>query len=121
MLNRRARFVYVPPNLKGFPGNFQWGRKDCETAPDAPEETSLEFPHSESNQKTTAQFFNEKFGFTPEETITILGAHSLGQAAPQNSGYNGLWQGRKGELNNAYYQRLIDASLNWKKGSSKAL
>jgi cytochrome c peroxidase len=119
--NRRARIVYIPKNLNGFPGNFQWGRQDCSTAPDAPEETTFDFPHSESNQKTTAQFFNEKFGFSSDETVTILGAHSLGQAAHQNSGYQGPWQGRKAELNNVYYQLLTDATLNWKQRFVRSL
>lgn len=119
--NRRGRFVYVPKNLNGFPANFQWGRQDCPTAPDAPEESNLDFPFSESNQKTTAQFFKEKFGFTAEETVTILGAHSLGQAAHENSGYKGPWQGKKAELNNVYYQLLTDATLGWKQRFMRSL
>jgi len=36
-----------------------------------------------------------------------MGAHSLGHAQPQDSGYYGLWVPATGKFSNSYYQQLI--------------
>ena len=35
-------------------------------------------------------FFDEHFGFNAGQTVAIMGAHSLGVARPEDSGYEGL-------------------------------
>lgn len=34
-------------------------------------------------------YFRGHFGFTPDQSVAILGAHTLGQAFRKNSGYDG--------------------------------
>jgi hypothetical protein len=55
-----------------------------------------------SNDLTTHQlldFMNEHFGFNADETVAILGAHTIdGRALPQNSGF----QGQNGWSNNVF-------------------
>jgi len=42
-------------------------------------------------------------------TAAISGAHTLGSAKPENSGYKGFWSGEKmsGIFNNNYYHSLM--------------
>lgn len=43
-----------------------------------------------------------------------MGAHSLGRADRQNSGYSGTWTTDAGQLfNNEYYQLLINTDLTF--------
>jgi len=42
-------------------------------------------------------------------TTAISGAHTLGQAKVENSGYNGLWSSPsdQGKFNNGYYKNML--------------
>ena len=44
-----------------------------------------------------------------------MGAHTLGGAAPPDSGYAGPWVPGPGEFafDNVYYRSMIDANINW--------
>jgi hypothetical protein len=33
------------------------------------------------------KFFADEFGFSPNETVALMGAHTLGSAIPHNSGF----------------------------------
>ena len=37
------------------------------------------------------QVFIDRMGFTNEETVALMGAHSLGRMDFNNSGYEGVW------------------------------
>jgi hypothetical protein len=36
-------------------------------------------------------YFDTEFGFTANETVALMGAHTLGRARTDNSGFNGAW------------------------------
>ena len=76
-------------------------------------------------------FFANEFGFDDNETVALLGAHTLGRASSENSGFSGTWiNGEANFFNNEYYkvdcyiilvcvkhiisQKLVDSSLTWR-------
>ena len=42
-----------------------------------------------------------------EFSAAIIGAHTLGSAKPENSGYNGKWSSTEGVFNNDYFIGLL--------------
>lgn len=50
-------------------------------------------------------FFETEFGLDANETVALLGAHTLGRAQSSNSGFNGPWiTGETTLFNNQYYK-----------------
>lgn len=94
---------------------FQWGRKDCETAPYALEDVNVGLPGPTFNHDEVLDFFATEFSLTARETTALMGAHSLGRTQTANSGFNGVWTaGEANFFNNRYYQLLVDSSISWK-------
>ena len=49
------------------------------------------------------------------QVTALMGAHSLGRARTENSGYNGAWTpGRENTFNNEFYQLLVDANMSFR-------
>ena len=47
--------------------------------------------------------------------VALLGAHSVGQADPANTGFDGEWTpGQIDIFDNQYYLNMLDPKLNWK-------
>jgi len=91
---------------------FQWGRQDCSTAPYTEDDKGL--PAATLDHGGVMEFFQGEFGFDANETVALLGAHTLGRASSANSGFNGAWiSGQTSQFNNEYYKKLSDASLTW--------
>jgi len=91
---------------------FQWGRQDCDTAPYTDVDVGL--PSATGDYIDTTSFFSGEFGFDVNETAALLGAHTLGRAATENSGFNGVWiSGESSKFNNEYYKKLVDPDLEW--------
>merc|ERR1711915_1118620 len=60
-------------------------------------------------------FFANEFGFDDNETVALLGAHTLGRASSDNSGFSGVWiNGEANFFNNEYYKKLVDSDLTWR-------
>ena len=50
-------------------------------------------------------FFATEFGFDANETVALMGAHTLGKASSGNSGFSGVWIKGEGDMfNNEYYK-----------------
>jgi hypothetical protein len=89
---------------------FDWyGRVDCE----GPDTTSHKFPSPNLSTEGLLDFFNKKFDFNEEETVAIMGAHTLGVAKHENSGFEGDagWVPQESLLTNNYYTQVLGA--NW--------
>jgi hypothetical protein len=83
-----------------FSASFRPGRKNCETvgtcnlnpaslcASNGPD-TSADFPTTILTTHGLINFMTDHFGFTADETVALMGAHTLGKALPINSGYEG--------------------------------
>merc|ERR1719209_2624530 len=92
---------------------FKWGRKDCPTAPfmETPE---VGLPSGKFGFNETMQFFRDKFHFTGAESVALMGAHTLGRAMTNMSGFQGSWiDGQEERLNNQYFKSLMNPSLGW--------
>lgn len=65
------------------------GRKDCSTVPD--EDSKNNFPSAMGNVDQTLCYFTREFGFNTRESVALLGAHTLGRARMETSGFEGRW------------------------------
>jgi hypothetical protein len=99
----------VSQNNLVFTDEFSIGRQNCETVGTCSSTDPLvcatsgpdQFGDFPSNDLTTHQlldFMDEHFGFNADETVAIMGAHTIGRALPQNSGI----QGQNGWSNNVF-------------------
>ncbi|XP_013408446.1 putative ascorbate peroxidase [Lingula anatina] len=88
---------------------FRWGRKDCPTSPSTSQVRS--FPDGHGDLSSVKSFGNHTFGLNLRETVALLGAHTLGTAQKNQSGWNGKWVWNQHTLSNLYYQELISKSL----------
>merc|ERR1712242_210182 len=57
-------------------------------------------------------FFSSEFGFSAEETAALMGAHTIGEAIVDNSGFDGSWVSNNEVLDNRYYRGLIGDNGN---------
>ena len=68
-------------------------------------------------------FFTDNFGFSDQQTVALMGAHTVGVASRSNSGFNGPagWTTHNNVLDNGYYKQitassgdLVDNAPNWR-------
>lgn len=83
-----------------FIDNFRAGRANCETrgtcsgtdpvfcASNGPDE-EVDFPSPDLTTHELLDFFDDHFGYTADQTVAIMGAHSLGKTSRGNSGFDG--------------------------------
>ena len=93
---------------------FQWGREvsqghmcdfvqDCDTSPYTTEDVGL--PAATLGHNDLMEYFATNFGFDANETVAVMGAHTLGRAKTENSGFNGPWvKGEERIFDNNYYK-----------------
>lgn len=90
------------PNIE-----FRMGREDCETSPYTRDWNI--FPPATLTRKQMMQYFDEMFDFNEEEVVAIMGAHTLGRAVRENSGYSGKWKVNETlHFNTKFYSFLIN-------------
>lgn len=73
-----------------------------------------DFPISTHNLTDTLKYFNAHFGYSANQVVALLGAHTLGRVHFENSGYEGRWVDGNGSTNlgpastlkNEYYINL---------------
>jgi len=68
-----------------------------------------EMPGSNLLTHELLDFFSHEFGFNPQEVVALMGAHSIGTASRQNSGFDGPegWDDTNDRLDIDYYRKLI--------------
>ncbi|XP_066924653.1 putative ascorbate peroxidase [Clytia hemisphaerica] len=89
---------------------FKVGRHDCSESGD---ETDLDehFPSNNfQNVEELHAYFNKEFGLSLQESVALMGAHSLGRMETANSGYEGPWVPGTGQdvLNSDYYREVVN-------------
>jgi hypothetical protein len=82
-----------------FMDEFQIGRKNCETVGTCDGDTTdcatsgpdriTDFPSAESTTHELLTYMSDHFQFDADQTVAIMGAHTIGRALPINSGYEG--------------------------------
>ena len=67
------------------------------------------FPSTHFVTSELLNYFATTFGFTTRDTVAIIGAHTLGVAAKENSGYDGQagWVINADRLDNEFYFMMI--------------
>ena len=104
-----------------FPVNWI-GRQNCEVAQstcydknsqvvpcNATRGPNRDLPSPDLTTHQVLSYFLTTFNFNTDETVAIMGAHTLGTAHRENSGFNGTvgWVGNPNALDNAYYAGLV--------------
>lgn len=66
-------------------------------------------PSPDVDTHALLEYFSREFDFDERDTVAIMGAHTLGTLARENSGYNGPngWLGNTRQFGNGYYNDLI--------------
>eukprot|EP01083_Nonionella_stella_P174433 604680_1 len=90
--------------LRSIP--FYFGRRDCSTSPDG--FRHREFPDGHAGWKETLNWFSTFLGISVEDTIALLGAHTLGRTHQEFSGFDTRpWVKQSFILDNQYYMDII--------------
>lgn len=84
------------------------GRVDANEA-ETPDNGRL--PDGDKDSNYVRNFFG-RFGFTDQEIVALIGAHTLGKTHLKNSGFDGPWDAATNVFSNAFYVNLLDE--NWK-------
>ena len=114
-----------PQNLQLPPLRFLFGRVDGSGIHIIP-------PNPHGGMGQVINFFNQTFKLTAVDSIALMGAHTLGGAMPQNSGFEGPWKMDSHTFTNAYYQSLLRAdgwqlvknsggNLQWKQANTNSI
>lgn len=85
---------------------FRFGRVDAQTDAECVPEGRL--PDSHADVDGLRETFY-KMGFNDEDIVTLSGAHTIGRAHVQFSGFNGPWTNDERVFNNNYFIELSDA------------
>lgn len=90
--------------------NLTWGRQDVA-------DCSTTEPPLPSPKMTGAQmyaYFNATFGFNKQQVVALMGAHGLGGAHRNFSGYAGKWTGPQSPgFSEAFYMNFINKTSTW--------
>ena len=63
-------------------------------------------PHGTFGTTSILDFFKKEFDFNPQQVTAIMGAHSVGKMARENSGFMGTWDLSSTTLDAGYWQEL---------------
>jgi catalase (peroxidase I) len=91
--------------------SIKYGRKDCPTSPVAI--ANHDFPNPHGNLTHVLTFFRDEFNMTTRQTVAIIGAHSLGAAGIQQSGFRGPWAPPTTRFNHQFYTALVSSNNMW--------
>jgi len=82
---------------------FRMGRKDAE-APQCTPDGRL--PDADKRMPHLRNIFY-RMGFNDEEIVTLSGAHTLGAAHKDRSGFDGPWTSNPNVFDNSYYKEIL--------------
>ena len=63
--------------------------------------------------RETVQFFQDHFGFTGQEVVAIMGAHTFGRLGVHNSLMRYVWTSKGTEFFNNDYYKMITDDTRW--------
>jgi len=91
--------------------DFKYGRPDHADCDNCLLAVSDRLPNSELSTDHVLEVFEERMGFSKEEIVTLMGAHSLGRAQFNNSGYEFIWDQTMSKLDTRYFIAIL--SFPW--------
>lgn len=74
-------------------------------------------PDAENGANYVRNFYN-RFGFTDQEKVALIGAHAVGKTHLKNSGYDGPWGAATNIFTNQFYVNLLNEE--WKRQKTEA-
>jgi len=92
------------------------GRQDRDVSACTPDGR---LPDASKDQKHIREVF-ERMGFDDREMVALCGAHSLGRAHTDRSGYDGPWDFSPTVFSNEFFRLLADEKWSWKKWKGPA-
>ena len=100
--------------------NYQFGRKDNAVCTAG----AGRLPSAQGGIGTIQQVFVTQMGLTLDDTVTLIGAHTLGHVHTANSGYGlpnantniliNAWDSTPTVFDNQYYKSLLNVAWDWK-------
>jgi cytochrome c peroxidase len=76
-------------------------------------------PDASKDQKHIRAIFG-RMGFDDREMVALSGAHSLGRAHTDRSGYDGPWDFSPTVFSNEFFRLLVDEKWSWRKWNGPA-
>ncbi|EEH18157.1 cytochrome c peroxidase, mitochondrial [Paracoccidioides brasiliensis Pb03] len=76
-------------------------------------------PDASKNEKHIRDIFG-RMGFDDREIVALCGAHSLGRAHSDRSGYDGPWDFSPTVFTNEFFRMLVNEKWNWRKWNGPA-
>mmetsp|Transcript_24567 Transcript_24567/g.52939 ORF Transcript_24567/g.52939 Transcript_24567/m.52939 type:complete len:1002 (+) Transcript_24567:237-3242(+) len=113
-----ARGTLASEDMANHSFDMEWiGRPTCEDLNECADEDSCaqdsgphrDLPSPNLDTHDLLEYFSAEFGFDERDTVAIMGAHTLGALARENSGFDGTsgWVGRSRDFDNVYYSDLV--------------
>eukprot|EP01084_Bolivina_argentea_P142765 250776_1 len=92
---------------------YYFGREDCSTSPNVNESTTniKVFPQGSSGWDDIFEWMSDNLELNTEESVALIGAHTLGQAHEDVSGFENQWVTDWDAFNNQFYIDL--SSETW--------
>jgi len=91
------------------------GRTDAADGSACPPDGRL--PDASKDAGHIRDVFEKRMGFSPRETVALIGAHALGRCHADRSGYVGPWTRSPTSMGNAYFTMLLEEKWRKKKWS----
>lgn len=105
----------VPQRDERRPVVLRRGRKDCDDGASYKTEKKEDLPEEHFNGTMTVRFMEDHcYGFSAKETVTIMGAHTVGtfQHQQRQTGHKYVWTSDFQAFNNQFY-RNISGKEDW--------
>jgi hypothetical protein len=93
------------PRGASMPLQIRYGRVDVDMCADS--DHSM-LPDAELTNQHTRAVFVDRMGFEQTEVTALMGAHTLGRADADASGYDGSWVQNSATFDNDYYDDIIN-------------
>ncbi|KAI5297667.1 heme peroxidase [Ascosphaera atra] len=94
------------PDIAWRPGRPDWDATAC--TPDG------RLPDGDKDNKHVHDVFS-RMGFNVQETVALIGAHTLGRCHPDRSGFDGPWDFSPINFSNDFFQLLVDEKWQFRK------
>jgi hypothetical protein len=108
-------------NVPASPGRlnlpFMYGRRDDATCLNA-DTAFLATINAGMSWTQLFQIFGHRVNLTVQETVAIMGAHSLGRCQAANSGFEGGWTQFQSSFSSLYYSSMAD--IPWRQRNTSS-